>query len=159
MTAANVRAVESWTLEPLTTYVQEAMARLVLLMTPAGQVLAQSGFSRAVDVMSAAALGAAIVASTTELARQLGQPPFAGLTHQGDRQGIFLASFATERGPLVALVVYDLTASSLGLVQLFFEHLVADLRAASPKAKETRAVLAADFERELNESLNSLFGR
>ena len=43
-----VRAVESWTLQPLNGYVHEAGARLVLLMTPAGQVLAQFGFTRAV---------------------------------------------------------------------------------------------------------------
>jgi hypothetical protein len=154
-----VRAVETWTLDPLTTYVVEAGARLVLLMTPAGQVLAQSGFLRAVDVMSASALGAAIMASTTELARQLGQTPFAALNHQGQRHGVFLSGFATDRGPLIVLVVYELDASSLGLVQLFLEQLVADLRAASPKTGATRRVLAADFERELNESLNTLFGR
>ncbi len=154
-----VRAVETWTLEPLTMYVTEAGARLVLLMTPAGQVLAQSGFSRAVDVMAASALGAAIVASTNELARLMGQPPFAGLSHQGQRNGIFLSAFETDRGPLVVLVVYELDASSLGLVQLFLEQLVADLRAASPKTGVPKQVLAADFERELNDSLNSLFGR
>ena len=70
------RAVETWTLEPLVKFVKEAGARLVLVMTSAGQVLAQHGFSRAVDVMSAAALGAAIMASTDEMARQLRQPPF-----------------------------------------------------------------------------------
>jgi hypothetical protein len=154
-----IRAVETWTLEPLTMYVTEAGARLVLLMTPAGQVLAQSGFSRAVDVMAASALGAAIVASTSELARLMSQPPFAGLSHQGQRNGIFLSAFATDRGPLVVLVVYELDASSLGLVQLFLEQLVADLRAASPKTGVPKKVLAADFERELNDSLNSLFGR
>jgi hypothetical protein len=154
-----IRAVETWTLEPLTMYVTEAGARLVLLMTPAGQVLAQSGFSRAVDVMAASALGAAIVASTSELARLMSQPPFAGLSHQGQRNGIFLSAFDTDRGPLVVLVVYELDASSLGLVQLFLEQLVADLRAASPKTGVPKQVLAADFERDLNDSLNSLFGR
>jgi predicted regulator of Ras-like GTPase activity (Roadblock/LC7/MglB family) len=153
------RAVEAWTLEPLTTFVQEAGVRLVLLMTPAGQVLAQSGFARAVDVMSAAALGAAIFASTTEMARQLGEPPFAGLAHQGEKHGIFLALVTTERGPVVVLAVYDLAATSLGLVQLFFEQLATDLRGASPKGSEQKQVLAADFERELTDSLNSLFGR
>ncbi len=44
------RAVEAWTLEPLVTFVKEAGARLVLVMTSAGQVMAQHGFSRAVDV-------------------------------------------------------------------------------------------------------------
>ena len=153
------RAVEAWTLEPLVKFVKEAEARLVLLMTSAGQVMAQHGFSRAVDVMSASALAVGIVASTTEMARELRQPPFAALTHQGQRHGIFLASLGTARGAVVALVVYDLDASSLGLVQLFFEQLVADLQTASPKEGVPKQVLAADFERELTESLNTLFGR
>jgi Roadblock/LC7 domain len=155
----STRAVEAWTLAPLKKFVAEAGARLVLLMTPAGQVLAQHGFSRAVDVMSAAALGAAIMASTAEIARQLDQPPFAALTHQGQRHGIFLGGLATGRGTIVALVVYDVDASSLGLVQLFFEQLTADLDAASPKEPASKQVLAADFERELTDSLNTLFGR
>jgi hypothetical protein len=153
------RAIEPWTLGPLNTFVKEAAARLVLLMTPAGQVLAQSGFSRAVDVMSAAALSAAINASTVELAKQLGQPPFGGLNHQGERHGIFLSALRTGRGPLLALAVYDLDVSSIGLVQLFFEQFAAELEAASPKDAVPKQVLAADFERELSDSLNALFGR
>jgi hypothetical protein len=153
------RAVEAWTLEPLVAFVKEAGARLVLVMTPAGQVMAQHGFSRALDVMSAAALGAAIIASTEEIARQLGQPPFAALNHQGERQGIFLAAVHTARVRLVTLVVYDLDVSSLGLIQLFFEQLATDLQAASPKEGVPKQVLAADFERELTHSLNTLFGR
>ena len=153
------RAVEGWTLQPLTDFVREASARLVLVLTPSGQVLAQSGFSRAVDVMSAAALGAAIIASTTEMAKQLKQAPFAFLSHQGQRHGIFLAASVTARGPVVALVVYDLDVSSVGLVQLFYEQLAADLRTATPKGPVPKQVLAADFERELTDSLNTLFGR
>jgi hypothetical protein len=59
----------------------------------------------------------------------------------------------------VALVVYPLDVSSVGLVQLFFEQLAADLQEASPKEPATKQVLAADFERELADSLNALFGR
>jgi hypothetical protein len=153
------RAVEAWTLAPLQTFVKEAATRLVLVMTPAGQVLAQSGFARAVDVMSAAALSAAINASTAELAKQLRQPPFAALNHQGERHGIFLAGFKTGRGPLLLLAVYELDVSSLGLVQLFFEQFVAEMLAASPKEAVPKHVLAADFERELRDSLDALFGR
>src|SRR2546429_999932 len=99
------RADEPWPLEPLVKFVKEAGARLVLVMTSAGQVLAQHGFSRAVDVMSAAALGAAIMASTDEMAPQLRQPPFAALDPPGGGHGVFLAGLATRRGRLVALVV------------------------------------------------------
>ncbi|HEY7193904.1 MAG TPA: hypothetical protein VH439_09195 [Gemmatimonadales bacterium] len=153
------RAVENWTLQPLTDFVREASARLVLVLTPSGQVLAQSGFSKAVDVMSAAALAAAIVASTGELARQLRQPPFGALSHQGPKTGFFLATFTTDRGTIAVFAVYDLDVSSLGLVQLFYEQLAADLKAASPKGTVPKQVLAADFERELTDSLNTLFGR
>jgi hypothetical protein len=45
------------------------------------------------------------------------------------------------------------------LVQLFYEQLAADLKAASPKGAVPKQVLAADFERELTDSLNTLFGR
>ncbi len=153
------RAVEAWTLAPLTVFVGEVQARLVLLMTPVGQVLAQWGFTRAVDVMSAAALGAGIMASTQELARQIGQRPFPAVGHEGREYGIFLASLATARGPLVTLVVYPLDVSSLGIVRLFFEQFAADLQTASPKEPVVEQVLAADFERELADSLNALFGR
>src|SRR5256885_16887402 len=89
----------------------------------------------------------------------LQQPPFAALSHQGPKHGFFLATFTSDRGTLAVLAVYDLDVSSLGLVQLFYEQLAADLKAASPKTTVPKQVLAADFERELTDSLNTLFGR
>ena len=41
------------------------------------------------------------------------------------------------------LVVYDLDASSAGLVQLFFEQLATELQAASPREGIPKQVLAA----------------
>lgn len=152
------RAVEPWTLEPLQRFVAESAARLALLTTPSGQVIAQHGFTRAVDVMSAAALGAAIAASTSEIIRMLEEPEFRQLAHQGQRHGIFLARFATPRGPMLAVVVYG-SDSSIGLVQLFFEQFARDLAAACPAPEPAEQVLAADFERDLNASLAALFGR
>ena len=151
-----MRAVEPWTVVPLEHFVTEAGARLTLLMTPAGQVLAQFGFTRAVDVMSAAALGAAIVSSTSEIARMLEEPQFTSLNHQGVRHGIFVAGFDSPRGRLLALVVYG-TNSSMGLVQLFFDEFVRELVAACPPPENQGPVLAENFERDLNNSLATLF--
>jgi hypothetical protein len=153
-----VRAVEPWIEDPLVRFVTEAGARLTLIMTPAGQVLAQHGFTRAVDVMAAAALGAAIVSSTREMATTMGEGAFKALNHQGIHHGIFLAEMSTPRGPLLALVVYG-SESSVGLVQLFYEDLVQELIAACPGEEPARPVIAADFERDLHKSLASLFGR
>src|SRR5205823_1103547 len=122
---------------------------------PAVSALAASLATRLRRAMEAAGVGASLfwhlqaehgallVVPTDEMARQLSQPPFAALNHQGERHGIFLAGLATGRGRLVALVVYDLDVSSLGLVQLFFEQLAAELQAASPKDSVPKQVLAA----------------
>jgi hypothetical protein len=150
------RVIEPWLREPLDRFLRETGARLALLMTPSGQVLAQYGFIRAVDVMAAAALGAGIAASTGEMARMIDERSFRALNHQSPRHGIFLAQFASPRGPLLALVVYG-PDSSIGLVQLFFEQLVGDVAEAAPAAPPSAPVLPADFERDLNESLATLF--
>jgi hypothetical protein len=150
------RVIEPWLLAPVERFVRESGARLTLIMTPSGQVLAQHGFTRAVEVMSAAALGAGIAASTAEIVRMLAEPDFRALNHQSAHHGIFLGRFASRRGPLLALVVYG-ADTSIGLVQLFFEDLVADLEAAAPVVAPRGPVLAADFERDLDESLATLF--
>ena len=150
------RAVERWAADPLERFVGEAGARLVLLMSPSGQVFAQHGFTRAVDVMAAAALGAGIVASTGEMARMLDEQTFSALNHQGERHGIFLSGFTLPRGPMLGLVVYG-PDSSVGLVQLFFEELAQDLERAAPAPVPHGPALAADFEKDLNESLATLF--
>ena len=57
---------------------------------------------------------------------------------------------------MVCLVVYGLE-SSPGLVQLFFEEFSRELVGACPQPEAKAPVLAEDFERELNESLDALF--
>jgi hypothetical protein len=154
-----MRAIEPWVLGPLRSFVDESSARLALLMTTSGQVVAQHGFMGALDLMAAAALGAGIIASSGELALQMDWPPFRVVAHQGRRQGHFLAWFDTPRGRWVALVVYG-EETKLGLVQVYFDQLVEELVAAAPpEPAQKKEVLAADFERELNASLRALFGR
>ena len=140
-------------------FVEDARVVLALLLYPSGQVMAQHGFGRAVDVMSACALAAAIHASSGELGKQLDGRPFTGMHHAGHDRQIFLAQALTPRGPLVFLTVFD-RESSLGLVRLYFEEFVAALTQAAPPAPEKQEpVLAANFEGELNRNLAALFGR
>ncbi len=153
-----MRAIEPWVEEPLLTFLDESAARLTLLMTASGQVVAQHGFTRSLDVMSAAALGAAIIASTEALARLTAAEHYGALMHQGVRQGLFISAFDTPRGRWVGLVVFG-PETSVGLVQLFFARMVASLAAAAPVRAPRSDVLAENFEHELNASLRALFGR
>jgi hypothetical protein len=153
-----MRALEPWVVEPLQTFLAESSARLTLLMTSSGQVVAQHGFSRSLDVMTAAALGAGIVASTDELARLMGASRFGGLVHHGVRQSCMLAAFATPRGRWIGLVVFG-TETSVGIVQLFFDQMIQQLASAAPREQAPPPMLAENFESELNASLKALFGR
>lgn len=153
-----MRVIEPWVAAPLQGFLDESGARLTLLMTSAGQVIAQDGFTRSVDVMAAAALGAAIMASTDALADVMGTPAFGVVLHQGPKQSLMLRAFTTPRGRWIGLVVFG-SETSVGLVQLFFQELEEALARAAPAEPVSRAVLAENFEYELNASLRSLFGR
>jgi hypothetical protein len=153
-----MRALEPWVEAPLQIFLTESSASLILLMTTSGQVVAQHGFSRSFEVMTAAALGSAIVASTEELARIMGAPRFGAVVHGGARQSCMLSAFGTPRGRWIGLVVFG-TETSIGIVQLFFDQMVEALVAAAPREQPAPALLAENFEHELNASLKELFGR
>lgn len=154
-----IATVESWVEPPLRRFVEEAQTVLALLLHPSGQVVAQYGFTRAVDVMSACALAAAIHASSGELGKQLEGRPFRGLHHAGESRQMYLAEARTPRGPYIFLTVFD-EASSLGLVRLYFDEFARELAAAAPATvTRTDPVLEANFERDLNRNLAALFGR
>jgi hypothetical protein len=153
-----MRALEPWVAGPLQTFVTESSARLILLMTTSGQVMAQHGFSRSVEVMTAAALGAAIVASTEELARVMGAPRFGALVHGGSHQSCMLSAFGTPRGRWIGLVVFG-SETSVGIVQLFFDQMVEQLVNAAPKEAPRPTALPENFEDELQASLKELFKR
>jgi hypothetical protein len=155
----NITVVESWIEAPLKQFVSDASAELALLLHPSGQVLAQHGFARAVDVMTACALAAGIHASAGELGRLLDGRPFRGLHHVGRERQIFLAEALSPRGAYIFLTVFG-PESSLGLVRLYFDELVTALTVAAPKdVAPVVPALAEHFERDLNHNLAVLFGR
>jgi hypothetical protein len=152
------RVAESWVEIPLQRFVDDARVLFALLLYPSGQVLGQYGFTRAVDVMAACALGAAIHASAAQLGRELDGRPFRELHHAGLEREVFLAEANAGGGSLVFLTVFD-GESSLGLVRLYFREFCARLSAAAPAASQETPALAANFERDLDRNLAILFGR
>ena len=158
MSGAAVATVEGWVEAPLRRFVEDARVLRSLLLHPSGRVVAQQGFARSTDVMSACALAAGIRASAGELGRMLDGRPFGELFHAGDGRQLYLAEVATPRGPYVFLAVFD-AESSLGLVRLYFAELAAHLAAAAPAPAAEPHALPSGFEQELNRNLAVLFGR
>ncbi len=153
-----VKVTEAWAEGPLRQFVDDARVVLALLMHPSGQVVGQSGFARAMDVMSACALASAIQATSAELGRQLDGRPFGALHYAGREKQVFLAPVPLPAGELLLLAVFD-EAASLGLVQLYFAEFRDRLASAAPAQAAAGPVLDEHFEGELNRNLAVLFGR
>ena len=155
----NTTVVESWIEGPLHQFLDDAGVELALLLHPSGQVLAQHGFARSMDVMSACALAAGIHATGGELGKMVDDKPFRGLHHVGATRQIFVAEARSPRGAYIFLTVFG-SESSIGLVRLYFDELVKGLTvAAPPEGPAQEPALAENFERDLNRNLAFLFGR
>lgn len=142
---------------PVERFAREAGLRLVLLINRSGQVLAQRGFARALDVMGVAALGAAIHASSHALAELIGEPGFRHLHQGGAATQVFIGPFRTPAEDLIVIAVFG-EDSSLGLVQVFFTEFVQEV-AALPGWQDARPTTdAAAFERDLEAGLENVFG-
>jgi hypothetical protein len=156
------RVSEQWVEEPLQQFANDARVRFALLLQPDGQVLGQLGFTRALDVMAACSLAAAIHATAAQLGREVDGAPFSELYHAGRDRQVFIAEAPTARGSLVVLAAFD-SESSLGLVRLYFRELCEALRRAAPVEESPAAIdhvdLGENLERDLNRSLAILFGR
>jgi hypothetical protein len=147
-----------WADAPLKRFVDDARCQLAVLMQTSGQVLAQVGFQRSIDVQTACALSAAINASAEHLGQMVDGVPFRGLHYQGKTRQLYIAQLVLRDGILVLLVVFD-EESSLGIIQLYLNELRSSLAAALPAPEAVKPALAVDFENELNRNLASLFGK
>lgn len=156
MRRADLESVAGQLSPAVARFVRDSRARLVLLMNSSAQVLAQHGFSRSLDVIQMASLGAAIHASSRVLAQMLGEPGFTHL-HQGRGQGqIFIGAFPTPAEELILIVIFD-EDSSIGLIRVLFEAFARET-AALPGWSTARPTLDQEsFERDLEAGLGRLF--
>jgi predicted regulator of Ras-like GTPase activity (Roadblock/LC7/MglB family) len=147
-----------WADAPLKRFVDDARLQVAILMHTSGQVLAQVGFQRSLDVQTACALSAAINASAEHLGTMVDGTPFRGLHYAGTARQIYLGQVPSPESILLVLAVFD-TESSLGIVQLYLKELQANIAAAAPTATSNEPALAENFEKDLNRNLAQLFGR
>jgi predicted regulator of Ras-like GTPase activity (Roadblock/LC7/MglB family) len=141
---------------PLEAFVNDSGVRLAVLINRSGQVLAQHGFDRVFDLVGVASLAAGINASSRALANQLGEEQFEHLHHAGRRRQLFLGHFDSAAGQLMLVTVFD-DSSSVGLVRLFFEGFVEQIRQLPSMDTSRSGVSAAEFEAELETSLDRFF--
>lgn len=141
---------------PLREFVRETRVRIAVLVNGSGQVLAQHGFTRSVQVNDVASLAAA----SHSAARALGELTRSGrwthLYNQGSRQQLFLAPFETPAEELILVAIFD-GDSSLGLVRLFCDRLSGAVARLPELQVATPFEDAEAFERDLEAGVESVF--
>jgi predicted regulator of Ras-like GTPase activity (Roadblock/LC7/MglB family) len=137
---------------PIRVFVRESRARIALLVSGAGQVLAQHGFARGYHVMNVASLAAATHASSRALASLSGAGRWEHLYHGGRERQLFLAPLRTPVEELILVVIFD-ADSSLGIVRLFYENLEKEIAALPEFQDRPDRADHASFEQDLEAGL------
>ena len=110
-------------LEHLNALLRETSARCALLVDRAGQLLANAGDKLSFDPTAFASLTAADFSANDQLAKMIGEPEFASLFHQGEKESMYLA----DVGRRVILVVLFDDQTTVGMVRLKVKQTVANL--------------------------------
>jgi predicted regulator of Ras-like GTPase activity (Roadblock/LC7/MglB family) len=134
----------------------ETAARMVFLVDKNGQPIAFHGDVNEFDATSFASLAAGNVAATSGMARLIGENTFPTMSHEGERESIYI--FVVGRSLLC--VVFD-ERSTLGLVKLRVKRvhpeLLAILNDIVKTSEENRARENALFAEITDEDIDSLF--
>lgn len=143
--------------EHLTALLKESNARCALLVDRAGQLLANAGEPLTFDATAFASLTAADFSANDQLAKMIGEPEFASLFHQGEKESMYLADVARR---VILVVLFD-QRTTVGMVRLRVKQTVADLgelfdemfrRAVTDQAREGGVLEGAEDE------IDKLFG-
>lgn len=107
----------------LTAFLRDSNARCALLVDRTGQLVTTVGETPHFDPTAFASLTAADFSANDQLARMIGEPDFASLVHQGERESMLLADVAKR---VILVVLFDQRAT-LGLVKLKAKPVVEQL--------------------------------
>jgi len=109
--------------EVLNGLLNESQSRCALVVDRTGQLLASAGEQLSFDPTAFASLTAADFSANDQLAKMIGEPEFASLFHQGEKESMYLADVARR---VILVVLFD-QRTTVGLVRLRVKQTVQDL--------------------------------
>lgn len=145
-------------IEHMNALLKESNARCALLVDRAGQLLANAGEQLSFDPAAFASLTAADFSANDQLAKMIGEPEFASLFHQGEKESMYLADVARR---VILVVLFD-QRTTVGMVRLRVKQTVSDLakvfddmfsRLGAPSADQKGGVLQG-----AEDEIDKLFG-
>ena len=138
----------------------DADAAAVVLVDLMGQIIAQAGNVRDLDITTIVSLLAASFATTSEMSRQLQETrrTFNLTFHEGQRYDIYSSNIGSALF-LVLVFDRDIYAPKIGMVWLYIKRSIQDVLriVAQTEATRPKETLATDFAKSLSEELDVVF--
>lgn len=138
----------------------EIGALSVVLVDTMGQIIAQVGDSRELDITTVVSLLAASFSTTSEMSRRLREKrrTFNLTYHEGQEYDVYASNVASG---LFLIMIFDrgTYVPRIGTVWLCLKRSIQDLRRIAVETDPTKPkeTLAPDFAESLREKLDSLF--
>jgi ribosomal protein L18 len=139
----------------------ESEARCIILADVTGQLIAERGWTGAMNTQVLSALAAGELAATNEMARLVGEKARCKLLlHEGESPSVYLSDVGEQ---LILVIVFD-TDTPIGLVRMVLKQAVEELApiigSAGQEARRGQAheALDGDFAQLLEDELDASLG-
>jgi predicted regulator of Ras-like GTPase activity (Roadblock/LC7/MglB family) len=119
----------------LHSFLEKSEALWAALVDRGGNLFAEYGDTKAMDMSILCALAAGSFAATRELAKRLGEVEFTALFHEGESISILMTALAFD---CLLLIVFD-EKTNIGLVRFYAQQIAETLNAALHTASEVEA--------------------
>ena len=108
----------------MTRLLKGSEAKCTLLVDKDGHLISRHGFTQTLDTTALAALMAGSFASTSEIAKLVGEPEFSVLFHQGKKDHIHMCLVGDRS---ILTVIFD-DRTTIGMVRLYAKEAAEELQ-------------------------------
>jgi predicted regulator of Ras-like GTPase activity (Roadblock/LC7/MglB family) len=137
----------------ITTFLDTSKAECVLLIDVDGHMVTKQGFTKNLNTDSIAALVAGAFASTKELAKQLGEPEFSVMFHQGKNENMHISSI---QGRALIVIIFD-DRTTIGMIRAYAEELQKNLAVIFEAASHKKGGVSQEYADGAADKMDEFF--
>lgn len=137
----------------ITKFIDTSKAECVLLIDVDGHMVTKQGFTKNLNTDSIAALVAGAFASTKELAKQLGEPEFSVMFHQGKNENMHISSI---QGRALIVIIFD-DRTTIGMIRAYSEELQKSLSVIFESASKKGGGVSKEFAADAADKMDEFF--
>jgi predicted regulator of Ras-like GTPase activity (Roadblock/LC7/MglB family) len=139
--------------QAISAFIDTSKAECVLLIDVDGHMVTKQGFTKNLNTDSIAALVAGAFASTKELAKQLGEPEFSVMFHQGKNENMHISSI---QGRALIVIIFD-DRTTIGMIRAYSDELQKKLSVIFEAASKKSGGVSDEYAKGAADKMDEFF--